>query len=79
MQFELELFKNLWVLNNLTERIENHPDLNFKVQNGEVVVIDEGDHYIFEDPAKFDKFIGNHMCFALTGTVFDGNNEGCES
>ena len=43
-----------------------------------MVVFDEGDHFIFADPARLNNLLQENLCFAMTGTVFDGNEKGVE-
>lgn len=48
------------------------------MKKNEIVIIDEGDQTILGDPVGFEKTVKDNLCFALTGTIFDGNEEGIE-
>ena len=77
-ELDKEIFKSLWATHNLAKSIKYHLETNFKVKKNEVVIIDEGDHFIFKDPKKFDGLIRAHTCFALTGTAYWGDERGPE-
>lgn len=42
------------------------------------MLIDEADHYIYNDPPAFQRFIRKHCCVCLTGTCSDDENGGFE-
>ena len=50
LQKDLEIFKPLWLLHNLTSKIKSNCDLKFSVGKSDVVVIDEVDYFMFGDP-----------------------------
>jgi len=41
------------------ERIHYHDDLNFDATKNDIVIIDEADYFIYEDPEAFFKFQAN--------------------
>ena len=43
--------------------------LDFKLEEGEVAVLDEADHFVLGTPETFDECIGPHRCICLTATV----------
>lgn len=61
-------FEDLWTLSGLQEAVVYHKDLHFEVESRELVIFDEADEYIYEDPKAFLDFIKQHSCICLTAT-----------
>ncbi len=40
----------------------------------DLLIFDESDSLLFEDPAKFDSFIGSNPCISLTATPGGNGN-----
>jgi len=45
--------------------------LNFQVSDGELVIIDEADFLIYDDPVKFRDFVVKCACICFTATPDD--------
>jgi len=59
--------------------VEYHVGFSFAPKEDELVVIDEGDALIFEDPSFFRGFIAQCACICLTATPDDDDPTGVEA
>jgi len=59
-------------------QVEYHIDLNFQVNDGELVIIDEADFLIYDDPEKFRDFAAKCACICFTATPDDQDPLGME-
>ena len=78
MRKDIEQFEDLWNLMPNGDRIEHHSDLNFTPSGAGVVIIDECDEYILQDPYAFRKFSKKCRCICLSGTCSESYSEGIE-
>lgn len=46
-------FEDMWILIGCSDRVEYHVGYDFITQKDELVIIDEADIFMFEDPCKF--------------------------
>lgn len=46
-------FFDYFMIANLTSRVCYHSNLDFAKSSDDIVILDEGDYFIFEDPSKF--------------------------
>ena len=53
-------FVDLWKLSDLEYVVEYHSDINFSILDGEIIIFDEADEYIYNNAAAFDNFVGVH-------------------
>jgi hypothetical protein len=53
MQRDLEEFAYFWLLAGLADRVSYHVGLDFEYVEGSILVIDESDTLIFNDPQAF--------------------------
>jgi len=51
--------------------VEGHTDINFEVQDGELVIVDESDSLMYNNPDKFRDFIAKCACVCFTATPDD--------
>ena len=55
-----------------------HSDLNFGIGVSEVLVFDESDEHMLNDPKAFQKFANKAPCICLTATCAEDSNKGVE-
>jgi len=67
------IFMDLWRLNKLEDNVSYHVGLNFQKEDGALLIYDESDHLLFNNPGDFNTFTGDHPCICLTATP--GGNE----
>lgn len=60
-------------------RIEYHTELNFVCQQGELVIIDEADCFMFRNPSAFKRFVAEVCCLCFTATPDDQDIKGVEA
>ena len=63
-----KIFKGLWSLNKLEERVKYHVGLNFEKKPEDLIIYDESDSLLFNNPGEFNTFTGNNPCICLTAT-----------
>ena len=78
MDKDKDAFFELWRLSGIEEHVKYHCDLDFAVSEGDLLIFDEADQYIYEEPQAFMDFIRKHSCLCLTATAGDGDNEAAE-
>ena len=63
-------FELLWLFLGYTEgaEVEYHVGINFEVKAGELLIIDEADCFIFNQPEQFMKLIKECACICFTAT-----------
>jgi len=63
-----EDFQDLWKLLPNGERVSYHSDTSFLPGSSSVVIMDESDEAVFNDPKAFQKFARKTSCVCLTAT-----------
>ena len=75
-------FGSLWTLSGFGDRVVYHESIGFAADaegvEGELIVFDEADEYIYDDPKAFLAFIGERMCVCLTATSGGIDQEAAE-
>lgn len=61
-------FQELWSLNKLKERVKYHVGLDFVKEPGALLIYDESDAMLFNNPGQFNTFTGSNPCICLTAT-----------
>jgi hypothetical protein len=51
--------------------IEYHDNIDFIVGDDELVIVDEADAIMYEDPEKFREFVSKCACICFTATPDD--------
>ena len=51
--------------------VEGHTDIDFEVQDGELVIVDESDSLMYSNPEKFRDFVAKCACVCFTATPDD--------
>ena len=59
-------------------KVHYHSDIDFNPTTNSVVIIDESDEHVFNDPTKFMKFTRRPGCICLTATVAEDYENGIE-
>ena len=78
MEQDKDSFSDLWPMMKHGDRVERHAGLDFQAKSNEVLVFDEVDELLFENPVVFARFIKNHSVIALTATVDDAQKDSIE-
>ena len=73
-----QAFENLYLLANVEDQVEYQVGLDFEMGTEDVLVIDEGDVWIYEDPNKFDRLTAKTKLIALSGSTRDTQLDGIE-
>ena len=71
-------FEELWILSGFKDKVVYHANMGFSVEEGELIIFDEADEYIYNDPKAFLGFIGECMCVCLTATTGGSGKEAAE-
>lgn len=71
-------FASWWLLLGKQNAIEYHVGMDFVCQQGEIILVDEADELIFDDPAKFLHRVQQHYCICLTATPDNQKDRGVE-
>ena len=61
-------FKQLWTISAKSDAVVYHEDIEFDVGEGDLVVIDEAEEYIYGNTKHFLEFVGEHRVICLTAT-----------
>ena len=61
-------FKQLWTISAKSDAVVYHEDIEFDVGEGDLVVIDEAEEYIYGSTKHFLEFVGEHRVICLTAT-----------
>ena len=59
-------------------QVEGHTDIDFEVQDGELVIVDESDSLMYSNPEKFRDFIAKCACVCFTATPDDQEPTGMD-
>ena len=78
MQRDLEEFAYFWQLASLTNKVSHHVGLDFVHIERSILVIDESDTLIFNDPNAFKEMMAKSRCICFTATPDDNNMKGAE-
>ena len=68
LQRDLSIFQKYWNLNKVTERVMYHVGLEFDKDVNDLIIVDESDALLFEQPKLFNDFISKNPCICLTAT-----------
>ena len=73
-------FEDFWILLSFDEsKIEYHVGLDFKLVEGELVIVDEADTFIFSNTDKFSALISECACVCFTATPDNCDPKGAEA
>jgi len=59
--------------------VESHTDIDFEVQDGELVIVDESDSLMYSNPDKFRDFVAKCACVCFTATPDDQEPNGMDA
>jgi hypothetical protein len=64
-----EPFEQLWKMGCVEDKIFHHPQMpDHQVSQGSLIIFDEADEHIYNNPHFFEKFVGDRKCVCLTAT-----------
>ena len=66
-------FKEFWTKTNLQEQVIYHKDIDFQVEEEQLVIFDEADEYIYGQTQRFLDFLGTNKTICLTATCGGSN------
>ena len=64
----MNLFSDIWAYFQLQDRVSYHSDLIFEKNPYDLLIYDESDHILFNDPQLFEQFTSNNSCVCFTAT-----------
>ena len=79
LEKDQEDFSDLWTLMQMERRVEYHSDIAFKPTHSELVILDEGDFFVFGKPKEFHQFSKKTMLIVLSATSDGGDAVGTEA
>ena len=68
LQRDLSIFQKYWNFNKVKERVIYHFGLEFDKNVNNLIIVDESDALLFEQPKLFNDFISKNPCICLTAT-----------
>jgi hypothetical protein len=72
------IFSQYYELHQFQDRIKWHSDLRFNLEEKDILLCDEFDDILFNDPVEFTKKLFKRRCIGFTATPSDGDAEGLE-
>ena len=60
--------KEFWTKTSLQEQVIYHKDIDFQVEEEQLVIFDEADEYIYGQTQRFLDFLGTNKTICLTAT-----------
>ena len=73
-------FEDYWLLLSYeSDKIEYHVGCDFQVGQHELVIVDEADALMFNDPIKFQQFTSDCVCICFTATPDNQQAKGLEA
>jgi len=73
-----EDFYDLWTMAGLDGRVQHHVGLDFTPRNGDFIIIDEADSFIYDDLKRFTAFSKRAKIVCLTGLVHERGTHSAE-
>jgi hypothetical protein len=72
-------FAVYWKLLGIDEtEVQYHADLDFEPELNSLIICDEADRFMIEEPAKFEKIINGCFCICFTGTPDNSDSNGIQ-
>jgi hypothetical protein len=69
-------FENLFLfVTEGDDMVSYHVGIDFKPIDNAVIIVDEADYFMFEDPPKFKLFVKDSACICFTATPADSTVE----
>ena len=79
MEKDMMDFNDAWQMHPNGERVKYHHDLNFTPRGDEVVILDEGDVWIFKNMKRFNAASQKTKMIVLSATSDGGVEDGAEA
>ena len=73
MNRDASAFKDYWEISGNNDKIEYHYNLDFKLQTGEIVIVDEADFLMLRKPFQFKDALSKAPTICFTSTLPDQN------
>ena len=67
-QRDKKAFQHFWTLHQFEGRVEYHVGVDFQKTPKDLLIYDEIDAWMFDEPGKFNTFTGDNPCICLTAT-----------
>lgn len=61
------------------DKVEYHIGYDFELKANELIIVDEADVFIFENPVKFRQFVSKNACLCYTATPETSQTKGLEA
>ena len=68
----------LFAVSLITDKVAFHTDIGFEVGIKELVIMDEGDEYLYNNPRETFDWLSGKECILLTATVSGGQDQQME-
>lgn len=72
-------FENLWRFSGCQDKVEYHIGCDFEPEENSLVLVDESDRTMFEQPKSFANFIAKKFCICFTATPSNCDQQGVEA
>ena len=72
-------FKDLWSLAGCTDKVEYHIGCAFEPEKNSLILVDESDRMMFEEPGAFLRFVNGTFCICFTATPSNCDQQGVEA
>ena len=79
MQRDKQDFEDLWRLAQSQSKVEYHTGLDFEPEENSLILVDESDRLMFEQPKVFADFIKKKFCICFTATPNNCDQHGVEA
>jgi len=79
MQRDKQDFEDLWRLTQSENKVEYHVELDFEPEENSLILVDESDRLMFEQPKFFAGFIKKKFCICFTATPDNCDQHGVEA
>ena len=73
LERDREEYADFWELAGYESSVEYHRTTRFEIRAGDVVLVDEADHFAFSEPAAFAGLLGRLPTVCFTGTSPDAH------
>ena len=78
MKKDVEDFEDMYLLMNANEKIERHTDIDFSTGPNSIVLLDDCDDLVLNNPSAFLKFSKRTTCILLSATASESYAGGLE-
>ena len=72
-------FEGLWNLAGCIDKVEYHIGCAFEPEKNSLILVDESDRMMFEEPKAFLRFVNGTFCVCFTATPSNCDEHGVEA